>query len=254
MRAGIAARLCELAGWSGPIVPGIRTPKSGREVWWAGFEGTNFDSLESPLIRGDLDAASFLAQRVAAAEGELDVLAIGPLTNIAAAIELDPLFAGNVRHLYVMGGQFGVDAIEHNFKCDVDAARVVFASGIRCTVTGLEATSSVRLEAEDFNNIESAGPLGAVLKREIASFLGYTGRDWSSPHDPMSLLPLLHDDHFEYSTGTIEIGLEPADPGRSVLRPQNDGNARIVSGWDGEWVRATVRDLVLAGCRTSRPT
>jgi purine nucleosidase len=251
VRAGIAARLCELAGEVGfPIIPGIATPKSGKEVWWAGFEGSNFESLESPLIRSDLSAPEFLVDRTSRSPGEIDILAIGPLTNIAAAIELDPSFASAVRHLYVMGGDFGSAPAEHNFACDADAARVVFDSGIQCTVTGLEATSSVRLESGDFDQIEKTGPLGAALWRESASFLDYTKREWSSPHDPMSLLPLLFEGRFGYSTGTIAID----DSGGSRIAVAPDGPARIVSDWNGEWVRAAVRELVLAACmQSARP-
>jgi purine nucleosidase len=248
VRAGIAARLCELAGEVGfPIIPGLATPKSGKDVWWAGFEGSNFESLESSLIRSDLSAPEFLVDSVTRSPGEIDILAIGPLTNIAAAIELDPSFARSVRHLYVMGGDFGSAPAEHNFACDADAARVVFDSGIRCTVTGLEATSSVRLESGDFDQIEKMGPLGAALWRESASFLDYTKREWSSPHDPMSLLPLLFESRFEYSTGTIAID----GTGGSRIEVAPDGPARIVSDWSGEWVRTIVRELVLTACMQS---
>jgi purine nucleosidase len=250
IRAGIAARLCELAGHTHmPIVPGCRTPKSGREVWWAGFEGSNFDSLESELIERDLDAPEFLVRHVAAHPGQVDILAIGPLTNIAAAIEADPAFATNLRHLYVMGGDFGSARAEHNFKSDADAAKVVFDSPVRCTVTGLEITTTVRLEQHDFDDIAHAGPLGAALSREIASFLTHTQRDWSHPHDPISLLPLLDETDFEYAVGRIEIAVDGAEPGASSITVARDANARIVSRLSADDARTRVQQLVLAGCR-----
>jgi purine nucleosidase len=251
VRAGIVARLCELAGVGVPIIPGATVTRSGREVWWAGFEGTNFESLESPLIREGMDATRFLAETVAAAPGEIDVLAIGPLTNIANALDFDPAFASHVRRLWVMGGFFGSDTAEHNFLCDADAARLVFDSDIPCTVTALEATTSVRLLPEDFSQIESVGPIGAALASESASFMAYTGKGWSSPHDPMALLPLLFPDRFEYNEGSIVIAVDGPEPGHSTLAPGANGPARVVSNWDAEWVRATVRELILAGCRVN---
>lgn len=252
VRAGIAARLCELAGHTGsPIVPGLRTPKSGKDVWWAGFEGSNFDSLESDLIKADDDAPEFLVRHVAEHPAAIDILAIGPLTNIAAAIELDPSFARNVRHLYVMGGDFGRSFAEHNFTSDADAAKVVFDSAIRCTVTGLDATTTVRLEQHDFDEIEHSGALGTALSREIASFLTHTQQDWSHPHDPISLLPLLDDSSFQYAYGRIEIAVHGAEVGTSRLVPDDDGPARVVTGLDASLARSRVRELVLAGCRRS---
>jgi purine nucleosidase len=252
VRAGIAARLCELAGHTrAPIIPGLRTPKSGKEVWWAGFEGSNFDSLESDLINAEKDAPDFLVSRVAKHPGEIDILAIGPLTNVAAAIELDQDFARNVRHLYVMGGDFGRNFAEHNFKSDADAARVVFDSAIRCTVTGLDATTTVRLEQNDFDEIEHSGALGKALSREIASFLNHTKRDWSNPHDPISLLPLLDDSSFEYAHGRVEIAVSGSEIGTSRLALDDAGPARVVTGLDASLARSRVRERVLAGCRRS---
>lgn len=253
VRAGIAARLCELAGEIGvPIVPGIGVPVSGRQVWWAGFEGSNFDSLESDLIDRDAAAPEFLVRTVAEHPGEIDILAIGPLTNVAAAVELDPTFATNLRHLYVMGGDFGSDVAEHNFKCDANAAKVVFDSPIRCTVTGLEITTTVRLERHHFDAIEHSGPLGAALSREIASFLEHTQREWSHPHDPLALLPLLDERLFEYAYGRVDISLTGAEPGASSLVSDSDAKARVVSGVDSSWAGARIQELVLAGCRRSR--
>ncbi|PRX98602.1 nucleoside hydrolase [Allonocardiopsis opalescens] len=71
--------------------------------------------------------------------GEVDVVAIGPLTNIALAARRDPAFPRNVRSLYVMGGSNNgrgniTAAAEYNFYVDPEAARIVFSAGFDTTV------------------------------------------------------------------------------------------------------------------------
>ena len=81
-------------------------------------------------------AAVKLADAAAAHSGLLTVVALGPLTNVAMACLLDPLFASNVRTLYVMGGAEGQGNVpaappsEYNFYGDAEAASVVLESGV----------------------------------------------------------------------------------------------------------------------------
>jgi len=81
-------------------------------------------------------AVDELVRRVAESPGELTILAQAPLTNIAAASVRDPTFAGNVKHLYVMGGGAGniTPAAEFNFYVDPEAAKIVFAAGFSLTL------------------------------------------------------------------------------------------------------------------------
>ncbi|MEV0838285.1 nucleoside hydrolase [Actinocatenispora sera] len=175
LRARLAARLARLAGREVVAVAGQREPLSGRDVWWAGHEGGSFDDLgDEPISAGD--GVDFLVDTVRSAPGEIDLVAIGPLTNVAAAVRADPRFAGTLRHLYVMGGRFGhapdggpgPRTAEHNFRSDATAAHLVHAAGIRSTTTGLDVTTTVRLGRAAVDRIGAAGALGAALRAEPA--------------------------------------------------------------------------------------
>lgn len=243
LRARLAGRLAGLAGRTVPVVAGERETMSGEPVWWAGHEGAGFDDLAAvPVAPGT--AVDFLTGTVAARPEQVDVVAIGPLTNIARAVVAAPDFATRVRHLYVMGGRFDGDGEpEHNFVSDVDAARTVFGSPIRCTVTGLEVTTRVRLHAPEVARIAAAGPLGAALEREIRTWWRFTHEAGNVPHDPLTVLTMLAPELFEYATGTVHI--EP--DGTSVLRP-GDGPARVAVGVDAPGaVEAIVSRIVAAG-------
>eukprot|EP01047_Picozoa_sp_COSAG01_P095564 COSAG01_NODE_26240_length_720_cov_0.913043_1_plen_217_part_10 len=90
-------------------------------------------------------APEWLVEQVALAPGEVTILAIGPLTNLARAVDLDPQFASNVREIIVMGGAYTVSgnvnpAAEANFFNDAIAADRVCTCGCRLKLVGLDVT------------------------------------------------------------------------------------------------------------------
>lgn len=103
--------------------------------------------------RGNLQtetATEFLVRRVRQEKGEITIVPIGPLTNIAQAVQMDPEFSKNVKELVIMGGaENGGNMSPHaefNFWTDPEAAKIVFAAGFKkITMIGLDATSYVFL-------------------------------------------------------------------------------------------------------------
>ena len=227
LRARLAARLIDLHRSSAseiiPVIPGAHEPLSGRAVWWAGHEGKAFDDLDHQAISQKRDAPQFLVDTVNAHPGEVNVLAIGPLTNVALALELDPKFATNVGHVYVMGGHFAEvqHEGEHNIRCDVTAANVVFRSNMPMTVTGLEVTTRVSLGPEHVRAIAGAGPLGAALQREIAQWWAFHGHEWNNPHDPISALTMLTPHLFASQGWQVEVAQDEEHLGET--RATRDG-------------------------------
>jgi purine nucleosidase len=108
-------------------------------------------------------AATALVERIMAEPGELTVVAIGPLTNIALALALEPRMAAHVREIVVMGGVF----LEHtnlasmpgefNTWSDPAATAAVLASGARLRFVGLDVTRKVRLTRADADAMATAG-------------------------------------------------------------------------------------------------
>ncbi|WP_167583604.1 nucleoside hydrolase [Kineococcus rubinsiae] len=100
----------------------------------------------------DGHAAVALVDHVRAHPGEVTLVAIGPLTNVALAVRLDPGFAGRLKRLVIMGGRFlsaPHDAAvpgEWNVWNDPEAAHVVLTSGITAEWVGLDVTEQVRLD------------------------------------------------------------------------------------------------------------
>ncbi|MEV4020721.1 nucleoside hydrolase [Nonomuraea angiospora] len=245
LRARLAKRLVRLANRSLTVIPGAAKTLTDRPVWWAGHEGRLFTDLETEAVDSG-NAAAYLVEQVSRAPGQVDVVAVGPLTNLANALTASPSFARDVRHLWIMGGRFDGPEPEHNLRCDPEAAAIVFGSGAPITVTGLEITTTVRMDAADVAAIAGAGALGEALKAEIEQWWRFWNEEWNSPHDPITVLSMLVPDLFGFSPeGRVEVGAD----GSSTFVP-GGGRTRITTSGSPEPIaQEIVRRIVTAASK-----
>jgi purine nucleosidase len=231
LRARMVARVAATAGRDvGPVVPGRGETRSGREVWWVGHEGALLPDLERERVDTATDPIELLAR-------SSTVIAIGPLTNVAEAVERP---GPAIDQLCIMGGDFSLSQAEHNIKCDIDAAAVVFASGVPATVIGLDQTTRLRVGGAVVAEIEAAGPLGQLLAAEMRQFWKFSAQDSNVPHDPAAVLTLTDPDLFTFATGRIEV-----DPAGFTRFTPGEGPHRIVADLDIEPVVRRIVDRIL---------
>ncbi len=173
-------------------------------------------------------AAAFLAETVAAAPGEIVVIATGPLTNVAAAARRDRSFFANVRAIHCMGGYFGAQRIglraagELNLSADADATYAVFEGGADVVLFGTEVCRQLPLRLRDLRLLSG---IDATLRRHVVTWLGCYGASRMTDRiflwDVLPALGVTHPEHF----GSHVRGARP-DPasladGRVVLtRPE----------------------------------
>lgn len=225
LRARIAHHLCHTANKSIPVFAGVEAPLSGREVWSTGSEGNSFSNLNQFALE-DKTAVEFLVEAVNQNPGEIEIIAIGPLSNIASAIMQIPSFAKNVKHLWVMGGDFTKEKIEHNFRCDITAAKIVFESEISITILDLPSSQKTIIKKHEIDQIKRSGKLGPILYTEILNWIQPRNQDWTTPHDPIAVLAMLEPEFFNFSeTGSVQIEVN----GKSDWRLNEHGNVKRVS-------------------------
>ncbi len=109
------------------------------------------------------DASALIAERVGSAPGEIVLICIGPLTNLATAILAAPDKMAKVKQIVIMGGAIAVPGnvtpcAEFNLYVDPDAAEVVFTSGLPITLVPLDVTQQVILTQEQID--ASVRPIG----------------------------------------------------------------------------------------------
>lgn len=151
-----ALRLLELLGHEDvPICRGFDRPlihersAYADKVWggWAKLEAVDDIPPGMPTLQPDpRHAANFIAETVLANPGEITIVAVGPLTNVAIAIRMYPEIIGQIKELVIMGGAIGslprgdgniTPSAEFNFWADPEAARIVMHSGAPITLLPL---------------------------------------------------------------------------------------------------------------------
>jgi pyrimidine-specific ribonucleoside hydrolase len=160
-----ALRMVEIAGRTDiPVAAGAKVPLLRRLVtatYVHGENGLGGTVFPEPKIKPVAQpAAELIRQIIRKYPGEVTLLPIGPLTNIATALNLDSELAGMVRGIVMMGGSLSggniTPAAEFNIYVDPEAARIVFQSGIPITMVGLDATRKTSLTEEHVRVLEAA--------------------------------------------------------------------------------------------------
>jgi inosine-uridine nucleoside N-ribohydrolase len=236
-----ALRLVELAGLDIPVAGGADVPlvlppfEPSAQVH--GDEGFGDIPAETPKGQAISEtAAEFLVRMAREHKGELVLCPIGPLTNIAHAIQLDPDFASNVHRIVLMGGSYreGGNITPHaeaNIYHDPHAADVVFASGARIEMVGLDVTHRILCKPEDFAAMAEAAPkLGGMLQDMSHFYLAFyasVGKlDGCSLHDPAAVIACTHPELFTHEDVAIRVETDGEASGATV---QSDDPARGVT-------------------------
>ncbi len=137
----------EQCGARVPVYHGCQQPLSRTPAiadWFHGRDGMgNMNYPDPSLIPETTPAPVELITRLSSNPGQIDLITLGPLTNIATALALEPKLASWVHHCYVMGGAACTvgnvtPAAEYNIWCDPEAAHRVFHSGMPITMIGWE--------------------------------------------------------------------------------------------------------------------
>ncbi len=200
MRAQLAQKLLETAGRTDvPVFAGERLPykepfhvfekdeglppEDARPCQWEESYG------RFPVQEG---AVEFLAEAVKRYKEELTIVAIGPLTNLARAIEKYPAAMRKTGSVVTMGGSFQKYASEWNILCDPEAAQIVYASGIPLYAVGLDVTLQCALENDLLENFRSsAKQTNKLLSLWLERWFSFFGFEKSVMHDPLAAASLL---------------------------------------------------------------
>jgi len=229
LRSQIARVTCDLLRRSDvTVVCGQEETLTQRQIHWAGNEGYGIPDLVKADVLTSRNAVDYLLESAEHFPGQLEVLATGPLTNIARAIQKDGPRFSRIKHLYLMGGAFWLDRAEHNIRCDPEAAKVVFESGIQITAIGLDLTLRVLLNSNDVHQIAQLGNgVGALLEDQILRWWELKQITANHPHDPLAALAMVRPDLFRFESWDVDVTSEGRVEGFTRLREPAKGNVRI---------------------------
>ena len=239
-----------------PVAVGAGQPLRGSfthayHVHGAGGLGVRLPA--STLKPHAMSAVEFIRGRALQAVQPLTVIALGPLTNVAAALDSRPDLVDALAEIVVMGGAFEAPGnitphAEFNIHEDPEAANAVFASGVPVTVVGLDVTRQTSMHRRDgprwFEGTSRSALLGDRILtdrfQERADLLEFY------LHDPLAVAATVDPDILACRPAQVSVVTDGDERGRTVAR-YGDGTVSVAVGVNAPRAVEMVRSLVSVG-------
>lgn len=226
-----ALRLVELAGRPDiPVAQGAESPlqRKFEGFGWRVHGRNGLGEVDFPLPRGKPDsrrAAQFIVDMVMGNPGEITLVPLGPLTNIALAVMLEPRITENVKEVVLMGGAANAmgnasAVAEANIHNDPEAAKIVFNAPWNVTMVGLDVTRKTVMTPEYMEELKSAGNrytdfICKIVPHYMAFYLEYDNLVGFHVHDSSALAYVI--DPTLFTTRMLPVEVETNSPSHSGM-------------------------------------
>ena len=247
-----ALALLQAAGRSEiPVAKGASKPLRGSFTYAPQFHGPGGLSFRLPEpVEGAVaeGAVQFLSDRLTSQPGEVALVALGPLTNVARLLWERPMALEHARNIVVMGGAVNAPGnvtpkAEFNIYSDPAAAEIVFSSGLPVTVVDLAACRQVGISREQAMALRSDHPIGRLTLDILQGwFRKEPSRQRFEFYDPLAMAIALEPAIATVTKVDLDVGLdeneswgetsETGGPGEITL-PRDIDSARFFGLLEG---------------------
>lgn len=231
-----ASYIVDRFGLAVPVIKGAAGPLAGARIvpelkvhGQDGFGDTGLAARQVSPPQGQA-AWEWIVQEIQANPGELTIVAIGPLTNLALALHHEPGIAKLTHEIVIMGSAMGTKGrtgnitpfAEANFFYDPDAADAVLAAEWPVTLVGLDVTSDCILPAASANAMpEEMGEAGVFLRQISlgyeAIYREFDALDGFVIHDVAAAICALHPELFQFQSAAVAVACDGPERGKSSL-------------------------------------
>jgi purine nucleosidase len=225
---------------AGASLPFRRSVGRGHAKEVHGEDGLG-NALGSSLPRSraaGTNAARFLIDQAKARPGELTVIAVGPLTNLALAIQEDAEFVRLVKRVVIMGGAVTVPGnvtphAEANIYSDPEAADYVFRSGVPITLVGLDVTMKTLLPRSRLREWREQGSKEAMFLADATDFYidfyenHNPGIGGCALHDPLAVGIVIDPQFCRTEARYVQIDTEEETSGKTRSVPGREPNVDV---------------------------
>jgi inosine-uridine nucleoside N-ribohydrolase len=253
-----ALQLCEVAGVDVVVAKGaerplFRTPVFADHVH--GKTGLRTLVLPAPKKAALPNAIEVIRDAILAHPNEIEILAVGPLTNLAQVFLLDPTLPPLIKSITIMGGghRHGnmTPAGEFNIVVDPEAARIVFEAGVPLYMVGLDVTMADGLKPSEIDQyFTTLNPQTKVIHHILKDMVYAEGKNYKEAayiHDAMALLYMLQPDilqgdwyHVDLETkSSISYGKTVVDYYHVTKKPKN---VWVALGLDAEKYKKALKE------------
>jgi uridine nucleosidase len=190
-----------------------------------GMGNTNPPPPKGKLL--DMHAAQFIVETILANPGEITLVPVGPLTNIALALRLEPRITELVKEVVLMGGAAHVPGnitplAEANIYHDPHAAQMVFSADWQVTMVGLDVTHQVIMDEAYFQKLLAAdNPAVNLIRQILPCYRNFFDQTYPAngtifTHDPSAVAYVLRPDLFETQQYPVVVETEGRCMGKTI--------------------------------------
>lgn len=191
-----------------------------------GADGQGDINLPEPAGKAlDISAAQFIVEQVKANKGEITLAPLGPLTNIALALRLEPRIAEWVDEVVLMGGNAlapgnASPAGEANIRNDPEAADLVFGADWQVTMVGLDVTLKVHMTPADIADYATHGNvMSRHITRVLPHYRNYFESNYAAKgifvHDSSAIAYVIDPSLFTVERWPIRVGTQGLGRGKT---------------------------------------
>jgi len=247
-----ALRLLEIAGRTEiPVAKGVEAPLTrpfaGPVAFVHGEDGQGNVFLPPPETKAVREtAAAFIIEQMMAQPGEITLVPIGPLTNIALALRLEPSIVRHVQEVVLMGGNAlapgnASPAAEANILNDPEAADIVFGAAWPVTMVGLDVTHQVHMTPEQIAQYgQAVSPMAQYIAKILPFYQSFFETAYSAwnlqgiyVHDSSAIAYLIDPTLFEVKRWPIRVETKGLGRGKTwpAIPSSSDIGHRVPTPW-----------------------
>ena len=212
--------VCEVVGIQAPVYAGSSKPLKRDRVHAGDFHGVS--GLDGPIFQPrkhqqvqEGSGIRFIIDTIMANPGEITLVPVGPLTDIALAMQAEPKIISLVKEIVLMGGSFVGGNVtkdaEFNTYADPEAAQIVFSSGAPLVMFPLDCTTKVNLTPEALARYKTFEGASAKLFCDCMDtyMANYQRKGAGHPamHDPLCIAYLIDPTPFSYERHEVSVEL-----------------------------------------------
>ena len=215
-----ALKVCNHLNLNVPVYSGMSRPMIREQLiaddihGETGLDGPKFEELK--IKAENKHAVNFIIDTLMNSDEKITLVPTGPLTNIGMAIRFEPKIIEKINRIVLMGGSYQLGnmtpAAEFNILADPDAAHIVFSSGVKLVMMGLDLTRQASATKEVVEKIKSLNNKASKLFVDLMAFFAASQKNvfgWTAPpvHDPTTIAYIIDPECIEVKPMFCEIEL-----------------------------------------------
>jgi purine nucleosidase len=209
-RAYLAAHILEVFRHKGiPVAAGQQTPLLFRHRPSGVPQAAILDPCIPKDILSPFSAPELIIHAALEHHGNITLFCLGPLTNIATALMIEPRLFLAVKDIVMIGGTSGFPLPEWNMRSDAQAAKIVLASGIPITLLGWNVTMRCQLQESDIERLHYQNSPQTRLLSQLLAIWQRHRPHWHPRlpflHDPLAIVAFCVPELFHFEVMTARM-------------------------------------------------